>query len=567
MKVHVGKSTVDLTKRDFVGQGGEGAIYIRGDVAYKIYTDPANMIPTGKVTELQALTRPEIVRPVEVVFSSRGAPIGYTMRALADTYPLCQLFTLAFKQRHALAPGALLALVRGMRETMDHVHKAHVLVVDANELNFLVDHTFARVYFIDVDSYQTAHYPATAIMESIRDRHAHTFDEGTDWFSWAIVTWQLLTGIHPYKGKHPSIKGLDARMQANVSVLRPDVKVPAVCPPWASVVPPAYLDWYRAVFEDGKRLPPPVDFVATVAPVTAALKVIAGSDLFVIEPLANVGALVIYAAPARTLGGRGLFASTASGVWLYDKMDTHAAGQAVHVAAVAGWDSPLLFWRDAGGVVHAREVFRADEVSLDVQVVDGIFSYQGVVCLKIDGELHEVVARRVGSRTIVSTQPRANVMPRATAIYDGVAIQDMLGVRFATVVPESGLCYTLALPDLQGRKVVDARFRGGVLMVVSERAGSYTKSIYKLDRATRVWADVRQVADPASMELNFAVLDTGVCAHVLEDGKLELFRARPGDTAVKVVEDPVIREDMRLFADGASLRFARGSQLYGLKMK
>jgi hypothetical protein len=567
MKARVGKRTVDLTKRDFVGQGGEGSVYIQGDVAYKLYTETDNMIPVGKVAELQALTRPEIIRPMEVIFSSRGAPIGYTMRALADTYPLCQLFTAAFKQRHALASSTALALVRGMRETLDHVHKAHVLVVDANELNFLVDHAFAQVYFIDVDSYQTPHYPATAIMESIRDRHACTFDEGTDWFSWAVVTWQLLTGIHPYKGKHPSIKGLDARMQANASVLQPDVKVPAVCPPWASVVPAAYLDWYRAVFEDGKRLPPPVDFVSAVTLVATAPKVVTGSNLFVIEPLADVGAPVVHAVSARELGSRGLFASTASGAWLYDKADTNPAGRVVHASAVVGWDSPLLFWRDVAGVIHAREIFRPDEISLDVQVVDGVLSYQGCVCLKINGELHEVMARRVGARTIVSTQPRANVMPHATTIYDGVAIQDMLGAWFATIVPERGLCYTAALPDLRGHKVVDARFRGGVLMVVSERSGIYTKSIYKFDRATRAWADARQITDPPSTELNFAVLDTGVCAHVLEDGKLELSHARPGNTGVKVIEDPIIRGDMHLFAEGVSLRFVRGAQIYGIKMK
>ena len=32
------------------------------------------------------------------------------------------------------------------------------------------------------------------------------------WFAFAVVTFQLFTGIHPYKGKHPSVLDLDARM-------------------------------------------------------------------------------------------------------------------------------------------------------------------------------------------------------------------------------------------------------------------------------------------------------------------------------------------------------------------
>ena len=48
-----------------------------------------------------------------------------------------------------------------------------------------------------VDSYQTAHYPATAIMPSVRDWKVplHDFSELSDWFSFAIVSFQVFLGF------------------------------------------------------------------------------------------------------------------------------------------------------------------------------------------------------------------------------------------------------------------------------------------------------------------------------------------------------------------------------------
>ena len=71
--------------------------------------------------------------------------------------------------------------------------------------NFLIDRDMQHVLFIDVDSYQTAGFPATAIMDSIRDRHSSTYSAGTDWFSFAILAFQMFVGVHPYRGKHATL--------------------------------------------------------------------------------------------------------------------------------------------------------------------------------------------------------------------------------------------------------------------------------------------------------------------------------------------------------------------------
>ena len=68
---------VRLPAQAFVAAGGEGSIYARGDVAYKIYDDPARAIAAGKIAELARIAHPAVLTPRELLHSEDGgAPIG-----------------------------------------------------------------------------------------------------------------------------------------------------------------------------------------------------------------------------------------------------------------------------------------------------------------------------------------------------------------------------------------------------------------------------------------------------------------------------------------------------------
>src|SRR5689334_12911296 len=99
-----GKGSVRLDQSDFVGQGGQGRVFARGSVAYKVYADPAQMIPVNKIRELAVLARGEIIRPDEVLLDGANRPVGYTMRRVQDAQPLCRLFTRAFRERRDVTP-------------------------------------------------------------------------------------------------------------------------------------------------------------------------------------------------------------------------------------------------------------------------------------------------------------------------------------------------------------------------------------------------------------------------------------------------------------------------------
>jgi DNA-binding helix-hairpin-helix protein with protein kinase domain len=151
------------------------------------------------------------------------------MRYVDRTYALCQVFPGSFRTRHGFSTDAALRLVRRLQEGVRTVHSHGILIVDLNEMNFLVSDSFGEIYFIDVDSYQTPSFPATALMESVRDRHAKRFSTSTDWFSFAIVSFQMFVGIHPFKGTYAPLQGviekdkkLDARMSGKSRFCTPE---------------------------------------------------------------------------------------------------------------------------------------------------------------------------------------------------------------------------------------------------------------------------------------------------------------------------------------------------------
>jgi hypothetical protein len=59
-----GQGQVQLGRTEFKAQGGEGAVYVKGQTAYKLYTDPARCIAQAKIDELSLLVQPNIIRPV-----------------------------------------------------------------------------------------------------------------------------------------------------------------------------------------------------------------------------------------------------------------------------------------------------------------------------------------------------------------------------------------------------------------------------------------------------------------------------------------------------------------------
>jgi len=576
-------TTVDLTQRDFVAQGGQGQIFTKNGTAYKIYHDPANMLPEGKIQELQAITDPRVNKPQQILVNKAGKPIGYTTKFVKDAYALCQLFPKSFRDREKVTHEMMQELVRKFQEGVSNVHKAGngYLIVDANELNFLVPHDFSDVIFIDVDSYQTPHYKAPVLMDSVRDWTVHHNDwtQDSDWYSFGIVSFQMFVGIHPYKGQyhgsHQEFKTKLAtdpdddafavtrrRMQHNVSVFHQDVKVPGAVYPF-SVIPTGYRAWYEAMFVQGKRCAPPTAFGQTFV-LMPVIKTMTGTALLDITEIRE------YEGNVTQIWGDGsqLVVLTDKGVWL-DSARIPVTTKAVSACGFSPrGGKPVLVARGLAGVPIMTNL--TDRLTVPFSLAaDQISATNGRIYVRSADQVHEVVLTDAGTQVVASTRAAVNILPHATKLYPGVVIQNMLGSVYVSLLSAAGVARQILVKELSNYKVLDAKYDGGVLMVIGAPKGKgakYDRLVFRFDQDTDAY-DLRVVPDVAMGSLNFVTLDSGVCVCLNEEEKLELFSSRKGSTGMKYIDDPSLGSDMILGKQGGTVLFARGNKVYKMRMK
>ena len=556
---------IELGTKEFLASGGEGSVYAKGGVAYKIYNDKSKMLDLGKIKELSALSLPNILRPQDVLLDEKNSSVGYSMRHVSNSSALCQLFTRAFRDRNRIDNDAIIKLVTDMQSTIKHVHSKDILIVDLNEMNFLFNDTFKEMYFIDVDSYQTKNFPATAIMESIRDRHCkNKWSELTDWFSFGIVSFQLFAGIHPYKGKHATLNGFDERMLANKSVFDKDVTVPKVCYPF-SVIPQSYLDWYKAIFEKGLRLPPPNSLtpILVVAPI---VKKIVGTNNFDIKEILSLPEDIL-----EYFSHNGVTVIlTAKNTYIND-LPINWTGQGETWIGITPKKNNVVL---AGLNNNQIQLYNAnDKKTMPLPMsAEQMTSYDGRLYFKSGGSLYEIDWVETSASTYPSARIVANIHDNSK-LYDGVVIQNLLGTHWATLFPEYKKSYNIKLPEIVGQ-VVDAKFENNVLMVVSTKKTikgkvqnlEYNRYVYRFDSNYQTY-DVKSRVTQGFDTINFTVLDGGICVSINEDQNVILFKNKKDDPLVKIIDDPEIRDNIRLYKDGKQTMITIGDTLYSIKMK
>ena len=561
-----GQGPVDLTQRNFVASGGQGSIYVLGNTAFKVYHKPAHMMPEGKIRELSPLPSNVFSRPEHILVNKRGVPVGYTSKFIRNAHVLCQLFPRAFREREGLTHTKMFSLVEQMRDGIALAHKADILLVDGNEMNFLVDPRFKRITFIDTDSYQTKNYPATAIMESIRDRHmAHhmAFNEGTDWFSFACVSFQMMTGIHPYKGKHPSLKGFDARMRNNVSVFNSDVRVPKAAYDFR-IIPSTWRAWFEVVLDKGKRLPPPGGQAQMVA-VKAVIKAITGAKNIILDEIGNFDGTII----GVWASGHRLVVATDAGLWV----DGRRVGDMPSVSAVGISQhraTPVSVVQHPNATPDLFNTTTKTIVPFDLNASHVESTLDGRIYMMVGSSVREVLINDMVSEAVATTKLAANVLPNASLLFQGGVSQNMLGSQFMNLFPVSGASHQIRIKELDSYRVISAKYdvgaKGGVLMVIGMKGGKYDRLVFRFD-AKHTTYDVRTISDIGHAGLNFVVTDAGVCVCINEEDKIELMSVRRGSTSVKTVTDNVLGGDMRLFKRGSQVLVSRGNHLYTMTMK
>jgi serine/threonine protein kinase len=553
--VYQGKQ-VTLADKEFLASGGQGDIYLHAGVVYKVYHDAMPLDLVEKIKELTVLDRPNIIRPLGVLYSATtNEPIGYTMDYADDTVGMPLLFTSSYIQRNSISLLDTQELVKEMADTIEFIHSKQILQVDGNEFNYLVaKNGHKKPYFIDIDSYATAKHPGTVIMPSVRDYKTKGFSTVTDWYGFGVVSFQLFTGIHPYKGKHPTLKTIEERCKANVSVFNKDVNYPATVRDFGNI-PAAYKQWYEDVFEKGLRTPPPA-MSATAQMrlvkrlVTAAFnieKVFAsphGEAIKRVEWL--FGKQVITTEHHIFIDGRG-----------YARVNPHSV--------VVITDEGKLFevYYESDGLVLCN-ILTKDTFVDNTKKADKWFSIDGRLYAIYEQNLSEMNIRSVNGQPNTFFNTTVVIAAQSTTVFENILYADILGNAVVYVPSETKKINVVSIPELNRHKVLDMKYQKGLLTVAAVAPNGDPK-LFTMDGGYKSTA---LVEDIDIQEVNLVTLPNGVTLRSNpSDDSLVIFSANDIKGGRKILQDASLPSGAILVNNGQQAHYFVDDALYSFSMK
>jgi hypothetical protein len=560
-----------LIDKYYKASGGEADIYVNGGRVFKIYHDQHKTLPAKKIQELSLIYNPQVVVPQDLIFdATTGDPLGYTANYVDNVEPLLKLFTRTFKQDNNIDPQMIAGLVKQLQLITNDIHGAHCLIVDFNELNVLVNITpmVLTPYFIDVDSYATPSFKATAIMDSVRDRRVSSYNNGkliynpdelSDWFSWGILSFWLYTNIHPFRGNHPHYKPKDKQKQMDdgISVFHRGVKVPPSVSNF-NVIPKRHRDWFEAVFLKNERSVPPLpDSLAPLTVPTAIVTIKGTNQIDVIQSAAYSENVVnVFQFMGMT------HAVTTKKVYCEDKELMNGCDKVKKTLLCSASDGTVIVASLSGTKVTFTELNRQRFVgtieSKDIFVRNGcIYTISG------NGKLVQNKFTAMGDKIIHRITEVENVSIYTTTIHEGMAMQNLLG-QHAVVMPyKIDCCFSKIIPQLTGYRVIDAKAERNVVVIIAEKGGQYNRFIivFKKDYSD---FDVRIVKDIAYDGINFTVLENGLCILLANPDELELFG---NNQNISVLQNPPFDSTMKLFNTSDGAFFINGNTTHQIKRK
>lgn len=558
---NIGKVNLSENK-DFKTQGGEGKIYIKGDVVYKIYLDPTKAIKREKIKELSVLELKNIIKPENIIWSNqrKDKMIGYTMRFVKNTEPLCKYFTNSFLNTNNINSKDTLELVLRLQETIRYIHSRKILLVDGNEFNYLVSNKGRIPYFIDVDSYQTPSFPATAIMPSIRDWHTKGFNEMSDWFSFAIIACQLFIGIHPFKGTHSkfSKKDLEGRMKANVSIFNKNVSIPATVRDFNNI-PDAFMEWFTELFEKGKRILPPGVVPIVLKTIQPKYDTIKGSNNFEIALLYKFAKNI-----QDVLYSNGRVITYTLDKTYFDKHES-VLPKGYDINFTTG-DCPIGLKVTDNKLDVFCDVKPVSSLGLKI---DKLATIDGIPLAIAEDKVSILKFIEQKDSILPVVEMSFSILPKATEIYNNLMISNVLGLYHLIIVSRQGgkLKYIpVPIKELKDYKIVDAKRERNVVIIIGFNKGKYEELMIKFNDNFSNYSFSVLDDDMDTPEINFIALENNVCLLINEDGYLNLFTSNWQDNNIQKIQDKTINTNMKLVNIGRAALY-QNETLYTFNRK
>jgi hypothetical protein len=549
---NIGK--ICLTDKEYLASGGEAQVFVKDRIAYKIYHAPSKMIPVAKIQELQKITLQNVLKPDNII-RNNNTSIGYSMKYIKDAHPLCKLFTRSFRQANGIANEDITGLVKEIQSTIAAVHKEGFLIVDLNEMNILASSDFRIPYFIDVDSWQCNGFPATAIMESIRDRliKNNKWTETSDWFSFAVIAFQLYIGAHPYKGSHPKYKPNEwsRRMDDGVSVFDPKVALPRVCNDF-SVIPKSHLEWFKAVFIRNERSIPPFPDQVIIQIPFVDVTVESDRDFetkLIFKYPEEIRSVFNFMGVTYAVGQDRIYKENkdiGSGIKDYKVLLCESNDMSPVVCKLK--DEELVFETISGG--HIGRISALD-----------MMYRNGAIYSVYSGRITENTFTKIGTKVMHVPRETCHALDQATKVFEGVIFQDLLGKPYISLPFALGKCIFIPVPELNGYRILEARSDQNICGVLAEKKGVYYRFLMVFDERFQSYT-ITRTDNVDYAPINFVVLPNQVCVYA-DNTEVRVFKGDKG----RIIGNPPFTSDNKLFTHSGNVYFLDKNKVYSAKIK
>lgn len=529
--------SITLSKANFIASGGEGNVYSHGSKAIKIYHDPSKMIPIGKIQELSKLTPKNVLVPRDICLV-KDNPVGFVMDCINERIFLKWVCDKGWKLNNNVTGETLEKIFNIMRKTTIILHNEGCVVGDYNIFQFLLGKNFKTVYFVDTDSYQTKSYPCTAIMDTVRDRTVPfgEFSKQTDWFGFAVTTFEVICGIHPYMGRHPNYSKKDSKslkmMDNNISVFHSGVTLPKMAEP-ISALPKNTQDWYKAVFVNNERsIPPEAKDTIVTGPTQRS---IISDDTFECKILYQFETKII---DSKFINGN--FYTLCVNRKLYKNSNikyTH-----FDIKNILGY---------CGGKEEVAILNNNNSISLN-----------GICYSNLNGTIYKHLHTNSFSISISSPEKVDEVPELSTQVFKGCYIYEIFGIKGIATPTDKGFINRPI--GLQKHRIVDACWdysnNLGVAIIISEFQGKYFRTTYTLIKNSE---SVHTEECDSNEKANVVVLDRGIGITFISDEKMNIITS----LGTKEIKNPPIDSSIKLITDRLKLIGIVGDKLIQISTK
>lgn len=544
MKVYVEKynNTVELPKNCV--SGGEGDVYIKDNWAYKIYHDKSKSLTKGKFEELNKLELSNIIKPESLLYDNQHNIIGYMMKAIPNCYSLSRLITNDFRNQHNISNDTIYKILQKMRETIEHIHQKGCLIVDGNEMNYLVDENFENVYFIDVDSYKTKSYQANAYSNSTLDPlidKSKNFSKESDWFAFGIISCSLLVGIHPFKGNYKGTsinvkKGdIRKRMELKRSIFNSKVSVNSAVRDF-DIIPTHYKEWYNNLFEMGIRNAAPLNIFS--AKVENKIK----SKIAVFNE--KVKSLNIYENDVNILD----FIMYENLMFIKDEQ------KFINIKTKESFkyknkESNIIFINNIPHLIKSDITVKM--MNLDTKEIidtnigsDNVFVISNRIYNTFNTKLSEL--KLVFNKMCIENS--WEIIKENLDFLENLFIQK-IGNRNILYIPyEQSSCAIINMPELEGYRIINAMYKNRILNLVVYKNNKYERLIIKFNEIMKSYKIIyREETDILS--INATTLINGVFLSIIDDEQIFMTLNNFEKDNINIINDKNIKLLHKLYSN------------------